>query len=132
MDINNSTMTALVAPSVAKVASPVEAKKTDTPVNTSPEPGQARLAENVSPANAPDSKLNAAELRNLVEQTNQALPKKMSNLKFMVVEGTDINVVRIEDSETGELIRQFPSEEMVAFARTIDEMQQGAMLEEQA
>ncbi|VAX01582.1 hypothetical protein MNBD_GAMMA19-350, partial [hydrothermal vent metagenome] len=73
---------------------------------------------------------NTEELNKLVEQVNMTLQGRFSDLKFTVAEGTDINVVRIEDAETGELIRQIPSEAMVAIARALGEAQQGMMFEE--
>ncbi len=77
-------------------------------------------------------KPNAEELRDLVEKANDSSQVRSSNLNFSVAEGTDINVVRVEDSETGELIRQIPSEQMVALARALDEQKQGMVLEERA
>ncbi len=81
---------------------------------------------NVTPVSQP----NTEELNKLVEQVNMTLQGRFSDLKFTVAEGTDINVVRIEDAETGELIRQIPSEAMVAIARALGEAQQGMMFEE--
>ncbi len=72
------------------------------------------------------------ELRDLVTKANEAPLVRSSDLKFSVAEGADINVVRIEDSETGELIRQIPSEDMVALARALNEQRQGMVLEEKA
>ena len=70
------------------------------------------------------------ELRELVDEANQNQQVRSSNLHFSVDEGSNRNVVRIEDSETGELIRQIPSEEMVALAEALSEQRQGMMLEE--
>ncbi len=43
-----------------------------------------------------------------------------SNLQFSVNNDTRQVVVRVVDSETKELIRQIPSEEMVAIAKALD------------
>ena len=73
---------------------------------------------------------NVENLQALVQQTNETLLNRFSNLKFTIDEGTNINVVRIEDSETGELIRQIPSEAMIAIAQALEEVSQGMMLKE--
>lgn len=81
---------------------------------------------------ARSSQPNSMELDKLVEQANQALQGRFSDLKFTTAEGTNINVVRVEDAKTGELIRQIPAEVMVAIAQALDEAQQGMMLKEKA
>jgi flagellar protein FlaG len=43
-------------------------------------------------------------------------------LQFDVDEDTDRTVVRVMDKETGELIRQIPSEEILALAKQMQEM----------
>jgi flagellar protein FlaG len=49
-----------------------------------------------------------------------------------VDEDTDRLVVKLTDRETGELIRQFPSEETLAISRSIGEFQQGFLLKQKA
>ena len=132
MDINNSTMTRSASPSTAKVMGVAEASKPATQGNALPELNRVKLQSEAPQAEASVSPLSADELNKLVDKANNSFSVQSSNLKFSVVEGTSIRVVRVEDSETGELIRQFPSEEMVAFAKALDEMKQGAMLEERA
>lgn len=70
------------------------------------------------------------DLHSLVAQANNAPQVRASNLEFSVAEGTNIDVVRIRDSETGDVIRQIPSEAMVAIARALSEQSSGTMLEE--
>lgn len=138
MDVSNVTQT---APSVAKATGVTGTNKQVSGGNALPDLGQvgARL-ENLLSATSASQQNNAVstpqpnteELRNLVDQANTALQGRFSDLKFTVAEGTDIPVVRIEDSETGELIRQVPSEAMLAIARALGEVQQGMVLEEMA
>lgn len=97
-------------------------------VGVRPEKLKADTAQSGSVPQQPSS----AELRELVGQANEALQARFSDLKFTVDEGTDISVVRIEDSETGEVIRQFPSEAMLAIAHTLSDMKQGTVFEEKA
>jgi len=130
MDVSNLTMSGPVAPFVAKVSGDTGTAKPATQGNSLPGLGQVRaLSENPQGAGSA-SPLNKEELHNLVDQANEVLPVRFSHLKFSVAEGTNINIVRIEDSETGELIQQIPSEQMVALARALDELKQGMMLKE--
>ena len=136
MDVSNVTQ---VAPSVAKVAGVTGTNKPVAGGNALPDLGRVGVRlENLLSATPTSQQndavstpqLNTEELHNLVDQANTVLQGRFSDLKFTVAEGTDIPVVRIEDSETGELIRQFPSEAMLAIAHALAESQQGMMLEE--
>lgn len=86
----------------------------------------AENTANQKPAKQP----SPDELRDLVVKANESPLVRSSDLNFSIAEGTDISVVRIEDSKTGELIRQIPSEDMVALARALKEQRQGMVLEE--
>lgn len=76
------------------------------------------------------SRPSAEELSELIIEVNNAPQTRLNNLRFSVDEELDINVVRVEDAKTGELIRQIPSEEMLAVARALRENTQGTILEE--
>jgi len=123
MDVSDLIKTGSVPSSVAR-QSPV------TSGNSLPDTRQIRVRAETRQDVTPVSPPNTEELNKLVEQVNMTLQGRFSDLKFTVAEGTDINVVRIEDAETGELIRQIPSEAMVAIARALGEAQQGMMFEE--
>lgn len=134
MDISHLiTQTGSVAASAAKATGGTGTTKLATQGNFMPmlenvheEHKQAETPQNVN------SQVNTEQLHHFVNQANEVLKGHFSDLKFTVSEGTDINVVRVEDSETGELIRQFPSEAMVAIARALEESQPGLMIEEKA
>lgn len=130
MDVSGIAKPVSAAPPVPKLKEIVEVSKPAIRSVSVPESGLVPVPSDKlqSTISQPD----IAELHNLVGKANEALPVNSSNLKFSVDEGTNINVVRIEDSETGELIRQIPSETMVALARALDEGDQGAMLKEMA
>ena len=132
MDVSNLTMIGPAAPAVPQVSGVAETGKPAAQGNPLPVLGQVPASSHIPQNTGSPSPTNTDELNNLVEQANEALPVRFSNLKFSVAEGTNINVVRIEDSETGELIQQIPSEQMVALARALDEIKQGMMLKEKA
>ncbi len=64
------------------------------------------------------------------EQIQQAVDKIQGftdnvakNLKFSIDEDTGKTIVKLLDSQTQEVIRQFPSEEAISIARTLDKVQ---------
>ena len=132
MDISNLTMTGSAAPTPGKVTGAAASNIPANPGNKLPELGQGRVRSDNPPDTKPTPRPNTEELHNLVNKANEAMQAHSSNLKFSVDKDTDINVVRIEDVETGEVIRQFPSDEMLAIARALKEVKQGTMLEDKA
>ena len=135
MDVSNLTTANSVAAPVAKTKGTVGANVPVVHGNPLPDAAQVRARSDKSQVEKSQSEALASppsteELRELVGQANESLQARFSDLKFTVDEGTDISVVRVEDSETGELIRQFPSKAMIAIARALDEMQQGSVFEE--
>jgi len=123
MDVSDLIKSGPVTSSVARQSS-------TTSGNSLPDARQIRVRTEMRQDATTALQPKTEELNALVEQVNMTLQGRFSDLKFTVAEGTDINVVRIEDAETGELIRQIPSEAMVAIARALGEMQQGMMFEE--
>lgn len=77
---------------------------------------------------------SSQQLKNAVDGINQAMRLSNQNLEFSVDTATKEPVVRMVDTGTGELIRQIPSEETLAIARSIDEFQQrqGLLLSQKA
>lgn len=132
MDITNVNVKDSMAPAAVNLPGTTSTSKPTTHGNSLPDMGQINSpAENVQDG-VPASHLDSERLQGLVDQVNKALSTHTSNLKFTVAEGTDVRVVRIEDTQTGKLIRQFPSEAVVALARALGDSKQGTMLEERA
>ena len=75
---------------------------------------------------------SAAQLRSVVDSINQALKQSNKNLEFTVDAETKDPVVKLVDSETGDVIRQYPSEEALSIARSIDDFQQGMLIKQEA
>ncbi|KVW96184.1 hypothetical protein ABW22_08535 [Thiobacillus denitrificans] len=57
------------------------------------------------------------------QSANAYMQSVSSNLQFSLDQDTGHTVVRMIDTETEEVLRQFPSEEMLAISRSIDRMQ---------
>lgn len=67
-------------------------------------------------------------------QGNSIFQATNRSLEFQVDDSTKKVVVKIVDSKTGELVRQIPSEEMLAFIKRMQELDghQGIMLQDRA
>ena len=63
------------------------------------------------------------ELSAAVASINDFAQNLQRNLQFSIDEGSGRNVVTVLDKQTEEIIRQFPAEEVLAFARRIVEQQ---------
>lgn len=66
-----------------------------------------------------------------IAAANKAMRALSNGLEFSVDPGSRKVVVRVVDSETRQVIRQFPSEEILSIARSIDRMQ-GLLLNRKA
>lgn len=65
------------------------------------------------------------------EQINKLVHQFDRNLEFMVDDDTGANIVRVIDSRTQDIIRQMPTEEMLAIAKALDKLQ-GMLIREKA
>ncbi len=72
---------------------------------------------------SPQTTVPEQEVKHAVEQIQEAVNNLAQNLQFSIDEDTGKTVVKILDSQTQEVIRQFPSEEAIAIARTLDKVQ---------
>ena len=75
---------------------------------------------------------SAEKLKEVVDNINRALKLANRNIEFSVDESTSKQVVRLVDSDTGDLIRQFPTDEMLSISRAIDQVRQGLLLRQKA
>jgi flagellar protein FlaG len=66
-----------------------------------------------------------------MEKMRDALPPVARNLQFSVDVETGRNVVKIVDATTNEVIRQMPSEELLAIAKALDSFT-GLLLKQKA
>jgi flagellar protein FlaG len=79
-----------------------------------------------------DPKANRETLQKAVDHANQTLRSLSSNeLQFSIDKETGVQVVKLTDKATGEVIRQIPSEEMLQIAKSIDAMR-GSLVSQEA
>lgn len=112
LNSNDGTKTA-VEPSAAKPVLPVVAP---TPAK---EVDEAR--------EAPDRR----ELLDSVNKVNEAVKIFNSSVRFSIDEETQQRVVKVVDMDTNEVIRQMPSEEVLAIAKVFDKLQ-GLLIKDKA
>lgn len=72
------------------------------------------------------------QLKKLVDNANKAMDKASSQLEFTVDNTTNKTIVKVTEAQSGKIIMQFPSEEMLSITRAIDSSQQGALLKAKA
>ncbi|MDH4284430.1 MAG: flagellar protein FlaG [Gallionellaceae bacterium] len=71
--------------------------------------------------------VSAEQLKKVAENINKVLRESGRSLEFSVDKDTNKQVFRLLDTETGDVIRQFPTEEMLAISRAIDKFQQDVL-----
>jgi flagellar protein FlaG len=73
---------------------------------------------------APAQQPKPEQIQKAIESMKQMIEAKAPNsLAFSVDDSSGKTVVRITDAQTGETIRQIPSQELLDIARSIDKMQ---------
>ena len=80
-----------------------------------------------SSQNAPDK----LEVKKAVEQLAEFVSTRQSQISFSIDEASGSQIVKIMDTESKQVIRQFPSEEAVAIARALDKLQ-GLLIKDKA
>ena len=87
-----------------------------------------------SDAKTTKSNTSLAEVKDAVDKANSLLQVVKRNLQFKVDDSTHEVVVKIVDGESGETVRQIPSEEMLALLKRMHEEdgQQGLMIQDRA
>lgn len=74
----------------------------------------------------------AADIQSAVSRISDYVQSLNRDLKFRVDHDTNQVVVTVMDSQSGEVIRQIPSEEVIAVARSIDQAQKGLLVNAKA
>lgn len=70
----------------------------------------------------PDSATKSDQLKNAVDRANEVVQSMTSDLRFSIDEATGIHVVKVVDIKTKDVIRQYPTEEMIDLAKSLDKL----------
>lgn len=71
------------------------------------------------------------QVKQATELINRTIQTLSRNLEFTVDEESQENVVKVVDKDTGEVIRQMPSEETLRIANALDQLQ-GLIIKQKA
>lgn len=74
------------------------------------------------PVKANAQSTSQSELREAVSQVNSFVQKVQRDLAFSMDEGSGKTIIKVIDSESGKLVRQIPSEEVLALATYLKDM----------
>jgi flagellar protein FlaG len=75
---------------------------------------------------------SAAQVQSAVDSINKVMLQNNSNVEFSIDKDTKQTVIKVVESKSGDVIKQYPSEEVIAIAREIDRVQQGLLLRQKA
>lgn len=114
---------------IQQISSLVTAASQATVATRSAPAKESNSAAEASPVTVP--RPDPEQLQQAVEQVRKAVEPVARNLRFSVDDDTGKTIVRVVDSVTKEVIRQIPSEELLAIARAIDRMQ-GLLIRQKA
>jgi flagellar protein FlaG len=103
------------------------------PSTAAPAPRDATLAGAGAPPTGGTTLVpaNQAGIQQALEEVREALAPVAQNLLFSLDEDSGRTVIKIVDSATDEVIRQIPSEEILAIAKALDKLQ-GVLIRQQA
>ena len=82
--------------------------------------GKAAAESVAAPSDAVDE-ATPAQVAEAVKEANASLHSRTVGLRFEMDEDTDKLIVKVVDRESGEVIRQIPSEEVVRIAKVLGE-----------
>ena len=89
---------------------------------------KAAGAEQTSAANSPPS---GEDVKTSVKALNELTRSMNSSLSFSIDKDTGQTVVKVVDSSTDEVIKQIPSEEILAISKAIDQLK-GVFIKQKA
>lgn len=118
MNIPNA---AAVTPAPHRITTPDSASNARLSAGTDKTP--ALQAQDALKINRPDANTNTDTILEAVRLVEKFVSLTNSEIKFSVDEDTGMSIVRVIDKATDQIIRQIPSEEVVAIARTLDKLQ---------
>jgi len=127
MGINqvSSQATAYAAPDVPQRSQSANVPESSpAPAPTGKQPAQGQTA---------GTQISQSQIEESVKHVTESLKSVTSNnLEFSIDDSTGKTLVKVVDSSTKELIRQIPSEEMLAIAQAIDGEIKGLLVRNKA
>jgi len=110
------------------VATPREARASERSASTSELAASSPVPEK-KPADQPP--VSETQLQSAVNAANDFIKPINNSVEFSLDKDSERMVVKVMDSATKEVIRQIPSEEMLAIAQALDKIQ-GLLIKQKA
>lgn len=103
----------------------VASSEADNGVNTSSQQLSAEVQENFTPADniEGEQRPESIELEEASREIEQFLQSQNRNLAFSVDQSTERSVVTVTEADSGDVIRQIPSEEILRLAERLRDLQ---------
>jgi len=102
------------------------------PSNAAAQPSTSVELPQLAVSQVAEQKVSAEQLKSVVDNINKTMRQSNRSLEFTMDADSKQQLVRLVDTETGDVIRQFPSKEAMAISRAIDQFQQGLLLNQKA
>lgn len=111
---------------------PIRVTNGGAPSNVTVRPRVAVELPRAVTGQAAERQLPPEQLKHAVDSINETIKQTGNSLEFSVDSDSNRTIVKLVDTETGDVIRQYPSEEMLAISHAIDQFQQGLLLKQKA
>ena len=112
----------------AMAAAPARSQTESTAsVETRPE----NVQQNANPQEQAQRVPSAGELQKALEEVEKAVAPMAQSLQFSLDKDSGRTVVKVMDTDTNEVIRQIPSEEVLAISKAVDKLT-GLLIKQQA
>lgn len=118
MPINPINTAGAPPPSATALPAAPRASVSDTHV-TKVAPSPVSVAQPVTPNNQSSEE----QVKQAVQKIQETIDNLAQNLRFSVDEDTGKTIIKVVDAHTEEVIRQFPTEQAIEIARTLDKVQ---------
>lgn len=121
---------------ISSVSPPPRAPLPEAAATVARQPGaQPKAPEATKPSLAPENQTEKApdklDVKQAVEKISEFVSSRQSELSFSIDDASGSQIVKIMDTQTKQVIRQFPSEEAVAIAQALDKLQ-GLLIKDKA
>lgn len=118
-EINNTANVAVTADTNIRNQPAVNTASPVNPVSAEqPNPVQPLAAT----PTAEEASITPEQVNQSVNRINEFFQQQQSNLNFSVDEESDQLIVKVVDSETDEVIRQFPTEQAIELSKKLEEV----------
>lgn len=97
----------------------------------SPAASTTAAVQQVAAASGTGGKTDASKIKQAADAINSQLQQMSKNIRFSLDEETGDTIVKVVDSDTGQTIRQIPSEEALRIQHSLEQLQ-GVLLKHEA